>query len=137
MSRLSASGIVQRAVATPQRWPVRWRLAAVSAALTLIMLLGFAAVVGRLTANKLESDFRDDLHGTANQLALKLQLAGASGQDLSVQPGLSGVTFAEGAHARVITGSGDVVAVSDENTPDFGPPEPGKIQSIGPYQVAT
>ena len=32
---------------TPKRWPVRWRLAAVSAVLTFLILVIFALVVGR------------------------------------------------------------------------------------------
>jgi two-component system, OmpR family, sensor kinase len=54
---------------TPRRWPVRWRLAAVSATLTLVILVVFAAVVGRLTANRLQGDFDDDLRGTATAIA--------------------------------------------------------------------
>ena len=49
------------AALTPKRWPVRWRLAAVSATLTLIILVIFAVVVGRLTSNRLQSDFDDEL----------------------------------------------------------------------------
>ena len=49
------------AALTPKRWPVRWRLAAVSATLTLIILVIFAVVVGRLTSNRLQSDFNDEL----------------------------------------------------------------------------
>jgi signal transduction histidine kinase len=128
--------IVERAIATQEGWPVRWRLAAVSAALTLVILIGFAAVVGRLTSNKLVSDFRDDLGDTANELALELQLAGASGQPPSVHPDLTGVGMAEGAHARVISGSGDIFDESDPDTPEFGPPEPG-IKTVGPYEVAS
>jgi two-component system, OmpR family, sensor kinase len=132
----SASGIVERAVATPQGWPVRWRLAAVSAALTLVILLGFAAVVGRVTANKLEGDFRDDVRGTADRLALRLQLQNAQGQTPSVRPGLTGETMPQGAHARVVSASGEVFDESDPNTPDFGPPAPG-VESLGAYEVAT
>src|SRR5918995_3878706 len=134
---MSPSGLVERAIAAQRGWPVRWRLAAVSAALTLVILLGFAAIVGRLTSDRLESDFREDLRSTTNELALKIQLAGASGQDPSVQPGLSDFTLEEGAHARVITDSGEVLGESDENTPDFGPPDAGEIESVGPYKVAT
>ena len=46
---------------TPKRWPVRWRLAAVSAVLTLVILVIFALVVGRLTSNRLHGDFNDDV----------------------------------------------------------------------------
>jgi signal transduction histidine kinase len=132
----NASGIVERAVTTPQGWPVRWRLAAVSAALTLVILLGFSAVVGRLTSDKLESDFRDEVSGAADRLALKLRLANAQGQTPSVRPGITGETMPEGAHARVVAASGQVFDESDPNTPDFGPPAPG-VESVGPYEVAT
>ena len=54
---------------TPKRWPVRWRLAAVSATLTLVILVIFALVVGRLTSNRLQADFNDDVHGTAATIA--------------------------------------------------------------------
>ena len=53
------------AALTPKRWPVRWRLAAVSATLTLVILVIFAVVVGRLTSNRLQSDFNDELRDTA------------------------------------------------------------------------
>ena len=51
------------AALTPNRWPVRWRLAAVSATLTLVILVVFAVVVGRLVSNRLNGDFNDDLRG--------------------------------------------------------------------------
>jgi two-component system, OmpR family, sensor kinase len=52
----------------PKRWPVRWRLAAVSAALTFLILVIFALVVGRLTSSRLHTDFNDDLSRYATQL---------------------------------------------------------------------
>src|SRR3989304_2396448 len=79
MARMSAARIVERALATPRRWPVRWRLAAVSAVPPLVILVGFPAVVGRLTSQRLESDFRDDLRGTAGELAFELQVSGTAG----------------------------------------------------------
>ena len=51
-----------RAALTPKRWPVRWRLAAVSAVLTFLILVIFALVVGRLTSSRLHSDFNEDAH---------------------------------------------------------------------------
>jgi two-component system OmpR family sensor kinase len=134
---MSASGIVQRAVATRQGWPVRWRLAAVSAALTLVILLGFALVVGRLTSNKLEGDFRDDLRSTAGELAAGAEVARgpAPGQLAIRRPNLGGVSMTEGAHARVITESGQVVGPT--SIIDLGPPHPDSIKTVGPYEVAT
>jgi two-component system OmpR family sensor kinase len=133
----SASGIVERAVATPRGWPVRWRLAAVSATLTLVILLGFALVVGRLTANKLEGDFRDDLRSTAGELAAGAEVVrGPTPGQLAIRgPNLGGVSMTEGAHARVITESGQVVGPT--SIIDLGPPDPDSIESVGPYKIAT
>ena len=134
MPRLSAARVVEQAIATPRGWPVRWRLAAVSAALTLVILLGFAAVVGRLTTNKLESDFRDDVSETARELAFETDVSPGPGGTLTIQRPNLGTTTAEGAHARVVTQSGQVVGPT--NTPALGPPEPDVIKTVGPYQVA-
>src|SRR5204862_2633979 len=58
----------------PRRWPVRWRLAIVSAALTFVILVVFAVVVGRLTSHKLESDFDDDVQVTTVAIAGETRL---------------------------------------------------------------
>jgi signal transduction histidine kinase len=115
---------------TPQRWPVRWRLAAVSAALTLIILLGFAAIVGRLTSDRLESDFRDDLRGTASQLAFEFQVRGLDISSVQLRSAMSDESV-----LRVVDESGEVVKHTP-NAPDLGPPS-SEIQTVGPYEVAT
>jgi len=56
---------------TPKRWPVRWRLAAVSAVLTFLILVIFAFVVGRLTSSRLHSDFNQDVSETASTIATR------------------------------------------------------------------
>ena len=56
------------------RWPVRWRIAGISAGLTLLILLCFALIVGRLATDKLKGDFEDELQQKANQLAVEAQL---------------------------------------------------------------
>jgi two-component system, OmpR family, sensor kinase len=134
---MSPSAIVERAIATPQRWPVRWRLAAVSAMLTLIILVGFAAVVGRLTANKLENDFRDDLRSTAGQLAFEFQVAGGPGAPgpLHVPDFGGGMAPADESAIRVVTESGEVIKTTP-GAPDLGPPT-GDIQQVGSYEVAS
>jgi signal transduction histidine kinase len=102
--------------------------------LTLIILVGFAAVVGRLTANKLENDFRDDLRATASEIALKIELARASGS-LDVQ-GLRPL-MSEGDHFRVVDSTGRELDPVAPHSPDLGPPDPEEIRSVGPYEVAT
>ncbi|MGH2989515.1 MAG: sensor histidine kinase [Solirubrobacterales bacterium] len=134
MARASAKRAVERILATPEGWPVRWRVAAVSALLTLVILVGFAAVVGRLTTNSLESDFRDDVEGTADRLALGVELR-ASGQLPSVHPSPDVMTIPAGTHARVVSTTG-VPLDEPPGAPEFGSVEPG-IRTVGSYEVAT
>ena len=61
-------------VLSPSRWPVRWRLAGVSAGLTFGILLVFAAGVGRLTENRLRADFREELETSAAKLAFSVDV---------------------------------------------------------------
>jgi two-component system OmpR family sensor kinase len=51
-----------------RRLPIRWRLAGGSAVLTLVILLGFAAIVGVLTTRRIESDFNRQIADAATDL---------------------------------------------------------------------
>ena len=53
--------------------PVRWRLAGGSAALTFVILAGFAVGVGVLTTNQLHSQFRNQVIAASSELAAELQ----------------------------------------------------------------
>src|SRR5215218_3116786 len=59
-----------------KRLPIRWRLAGGSAALTLVILCGFAAIVGVLTTQQIQRDFSREVSVAADQLAgdVKLRL---------------------------------------------------------------
>src|SRR2546423_5324568 len=93
------------AALTPKRWPVLSRLAAVSATLTLIILVVFAVIVGRLTSNRLQNDFNDELRATGDRLALELQFTGKA-THVSPDPG----QVAAGATAvRVVDPTGNEV----------------------------
>ncbi len=133
--RVSPRAVLDRALAAPRGWPVRWRLAAVSAILTLIILVGFAAVVGRLTTHKLESDFRNDLQSTTSRLALGIAASGVptAGQTLDI-PRLSGVMSSARA-VRVVDRTGRPVSRSLD-APDLGAPVPGEIVDVGSFEVA-
>ena len=54
-----------------RHWPVRWRIAGVSAGLTLLILVCVALIVGRLATDRLEGDFENELQDTANRLAIE------------------------------------------------------------------
>ena len=55
-----------------RRLPIRWRLAGGSALLTLVILLGFAAIVGVLTTRSIRSDFDREVAASADDLRKRL-----------------------------------------------------------------
>src|SRR5919109_5213282 len=57
-----------------RRLPIRWRLAGGSAALTLVILCGFAVIVGVLTTRQIHEDFRDEVASSADKLARDARL---------------------------------------------------------------
>jgi two-component system, OmpR family, sensor kinase len=123
------------AALTPKRWPVRWRLAAVSAALTLIILVMFAVVVGRLTSNRLQSSFDNELRDNAARLAAQIPIAQ---NPFTGQPtcDLRGETaLAENAAIRVVTP--EFIVCQPPGTPRLGPPEPDTVSDAGSLRVAT
>ena len=54
-----------------KRQPIRWRLAGGSAALTLVILLGFAVIVGTLTTRAISKDFDRQVAAAADRLAAR------------------------------------------------------------------
>ena len=129
-----------------RRKPVRLRLAVVSGGLTAVILIGFAIVVGRLVKDRIEDDFRDDLQGTANAIAVNLQASQAGGPNLITATNLDGLAMANHASIRLvdITGkpaidptTGDPLYISPESN-NLGPPETGSIVERPPnLQVAS
>src|SRR3954462_9195835 len=55
-----------------KRQPIRWRLAGGSAALTLVILCGFAVIVGTLTTRAIYEDFNRETSAAADRLASQL-----------------------------------------------------------------
>ncbi|HXE44979.1 MAG TPA: HAMP domain-containing sensor histidine kinase [Conexibacter sp.] len=58
-----------------RRLPTRWRLAGGSAALTFVILLGFAAIVGLLTTRQIRVQFDDSVRQTANYLQSRASIS--------------------------------------------------------------
>jgi two-component system, OmpR family, sensor kinase len=107
--------------------PIRWRLAGGSAALTLVILCGFAAIVGVLTTRQIHQDFHDDVARSADRLAQQasLRLYYVNGNPV-IRAGrdsvdLVGFAASQGAAIRVIT-EDDTVGYSTAGAPDFGTP---------------
>jgi two-component system, OmpR family, sensor kinase len=123
----------------PNRWPVRWRLAAVSASLTMVILVGFAFVVGQLAADKLRDNFRNEVQRTASQLTTELEVV-QSPFDGSFHVRSQDANFLQMATAndalwRVVTAAGDPV----EGSPDvsfLGTPA-SDVRRTGDYEVTS
>jgi len=126
------------AALTPKRWPVRWRLAAVSATLTLIILVIFAVVVGRLTSNRIQSDFNDELRGTAFTIAGRTQVGTTFTGERLVQL-QQGMALAPGSALQIVHRNGEpaVRKGSLGGVPDLGPPEVRSLKQVGDFSVAS
>ena len=127
------------AALTPKRWPVRWRLAAVSATLTLIILVIFAVLVGRLTSHRLHSDFNDDLRKTAITIAGQTQVGT---NPLTGEPFIhlrQGVPpLARDSALQIVNRNGEAIRpVSLPGVPDLGPPEVHTLRQIGDFSVVS
>jgi two-component system, OmpR family, sensor kinase len=122
-------------VLSPSRWPVRWRIAGVSAGLTFAILLVFAAGVGRLVENRLRADFRDELEAKANELALTaVDLDPVTGQPQLNLSALNKIAQGADGSIRIIDSEGnELMATDDRPLPS---PELGTV-SFGQLEVAT
>jgi len=121
----------------PERWPVRWRLAGVSAALTFVILLLFAVVVGGLAKDRLESDFSEELELIATQLAASVDVNPVTGGPGIPRSDLARI--ATGADATIALVNADGVGPVEGATPDGGdlpPPIPGTVR-VDSMEVVT
>src|SRR4051794_23230374 len=116
-----------------KRQPIRWRLAGGSAALTLVILCGFAVIVGTLTTRAIYEDFNRETAAAADRLAAQVSIAFAGYNDKKPPqaqyncihcPDLNQVASAYNAAIRVATPSNYQVMAS-KNAPDFGAPAIG------------
>lgn len=119
---------VRPLMAKLRRQPVRTRLAIFSGTLTAVILIAFAVVVGRLVTNRIEADFRDDLQGTANGLAVGL--ASSGGPSGLTRSDLEQIAMANHADIGIVDASG-AVQYATPDAPDFGDPQSGKIRELG------
>jgi two-component system, OmpR family, sensor kinase len=120
-----------------RRLPIRWRLAGGSAALTLVILCGFAAIVGVLTTRQIHEDFHDEVAASADKLGqeARLRMVVDNSGRVVLRP-YRGATdlddFAASSNAaiRVIT-EDDLVGYRTPRAPDFGVPFPRTFEIDG------
>jgi two-component system OmpR family sensor kinase len=74
-STRSAAPATSSARRTYRRLPIRWRLAGGSAALTFVILCGFATIVGLLTTRQIRVQFDDSVRRAADTLQRRAQVS--------------------------------------------------------------
>ena len=108
-----------------RRLPIRWRLAGGSAALTLVILCGFAAIVGVLTTRQIQQQFSREVSDAADELAGQVRLSLVKRPDGTHLRKVSGPSLddyrgSQDAAVRIITPSGEYV-MGSKGAPSFGP----------------
>jgi signal transduction histidine kinase len=124
-----------------RRLPIRWRLAGGSAALTLVILCGFAAIVGVLTTRRIHDDFNSEVARAADDLSGQVRghltvLTDASGRR-TVKcldcPSLTDYAAPQHAVIRIVFRDGTAVTKS-KGAPVLPPPNSPTMEWAG-YRI--
>ncbi len=119
-----------------ERIPVRWRISITTAGLTLLILVCFALVLGQVVGNRIQSDFRDEMHSAARSLAAETRVSNdpVLGPVVSSPP-LRAFALPEDAVITVLDQRGNPLAATNTSI-HLGPPRTG-IHHVGDLSVAT
>ena len=131
------AGAWLRRLMHPRSWPVRWRLAAVSSGLTLIILLLFGGAIGKIATQRIRDDFNNEVHSAVQILAGELRITyDVFGQPkVTRSPQLDAFVLPDDASVRIYDVNGNVIGESKNSVP-LGPPKPG-VSDYGGMRVAT
>jgi signal transduction histidine kinase len=119
----------------PSSWPVRWRLAGVSAGLTLAILLVFGAVIGQVATSRIRDDFNREVGGAAQTLAAESRIFNTPLGTLFRGPKLDDFVHPDGASARIFDSEENLIKESTHAQP-LGTPVAG-LSNYGQMRVAT
>jgi two-component system, OmpR family, sensor kinase len=115
---------------------VRWRLAAVSAGLTLAILVLFGVIVGNLAAQRIRGDFNHEMTGAVATLASQVQIVDTITNTLIVrEPDLADFVSPNDASVRIYDSRGEQLDASPSAAP-LGPLTPG-VHDVGEMRIAT
>ncbi len=119
-----------------RRLPVTLKLATVSAALTFMILLLFATVIGALFQQRLHANFDNDLRATAADLENQITFRqNDQGQIIfHIQPETVRAAAAGGAVIRLVDRNGRLLGPA--GAPDLGPPVES-VRDAGNYRVVS
>ncbi|HEX4465055.1 MAG TPA: HAMP domain-containing sensor histidine kinase [Solirubrobacterales bacterium] len=120
----------------PSSWPVRWRLAGVSAGLTLAILLVFGAVIGQVATSRIRDDFNRQVSGAAQTLAAESRVFSTLIGVHFRGPKLDDFVRPDGASARVFDAEGNLIEESTGAEP-MGSSSSLGLSDYGQMRVAT
>jgi two-component system, OmpR family, sensor kinase len=120
----------------PSSWPVRWRLAGVSAGLTLVILLVFGAVIGQVATSRIRDDFNRQVSSAGQTLAAESRVFSTALGTLYRGPKLDDFVRPDGASARVFDAEGHLVEESTNAVP-LGSSSSLGLADFGQMRVAT
>jgi len=115
---------------------VRWRLAAVSSGLTLVILLLFGGAIGQIATQRIRDDFNGEVRSAVQILAGEFRVVyGPFGSEAQRGPQLDAFVLPDDASARVFDVNGNLLKQST-GSQALGPPKAG-ISDYGEMRVAT
>ena len=119
------------------RFPIRWRLALISAALTFAILCGFGLLIGQLTVSRIRSDFRNETKNAATELGDRVHVAfGRLGDIVFQSPELNDYAAPNDAVILVFDYRRQLIARTSR-APRFGTPAGNGSGEAAGYQVET
>jgi signal transduction histidine kinase len=128
--------VARRRLLHPSSWPLRWRLAAVSASLTLVILMLFGAVIGGVATQRIRDDFNSEVETAAQILAGEFKIEyGPFRTYVEKGPRLNDFVLSDDASARVLDVNGNLLTQST-GAANLGRPLAG-LSDHGQIKVAT
>jgi signal transduction histidine kinase len=138
MARSGASLLdrMRRSRKWPPHWPIQWKLAAVSAGITFVILIAFGFAVGQITTNQLRDNYEADTKAKAEELAVDIEGRNVTpayfGPDATLSDLLASVN---GAADLTLLANG--IYYQPPNSHNLGPISGPGIDTYKGWQVAT
>jgi len=121
----------------PRSWPVRWRLATVSAGLTFVILVLFGGAIGKIATQRIRDDFNGEVRSAVQILASEFRVVYPliGEPEARKGPSLDAFVLPDDASARVLDVNGHVL-VESKGAEGLGRPHTG-LSDHGDMRVAT
>jgi two-component system, OmpR family, sensor kinase len=121
----------------PRSWPVRWRLATVSAGLTFVILVLFGGAIGQIATQRIRDDFNNEVNSAVQILSNEFQVVYSpfGESELRERLSLNDFVLPDDASARVYDVNEHLLGHSEHAAP-LGPLKTG-ITDFHGMRVAT